>query len=266
MSPDLSPITESDVCEIVRILGEVAAMEPSPDRQRNYLMSELGKLVGTDTWVWGVSPMMDPGKQPVYIYHQTGGFDETRMARFLMAVEHPDCAPMTAPLAQAMIDAGGQVTRLIDQIVPKERFQNSPANPFWRKADIGPILISIRPLPGYGISVIGFYRSLDEPDFDEREARIAHIVLTEVPWLHEAGLPHLAALPTPTLPPRCRLILNQLVRGTSRKNIAAELDLSVQTVNGYLRKIFKHFGVHSQAELVARFSKGDGRDRDGQEC
>ncbi|HEY8990617.1 MAG TPA: LuxR C-terminal-related transcriptional regulator, partial [Luteolibacter sp.] len=259
-----SPLYEQDVRELVRILGEVAAMPPDPPRQREYLMNQLSALLGTDTWVWGAAPLLEPGKQPVYLYQHTGGFDEERMARYLLAVEHPDCGEMTAPLARALQAANGQVTRRIEQIVSVERFAGSPAKPLWDAADIGPILITLHPVAGYGISCIGFYRPRGAPAFSERDSRIAHILLGEVPLLHVAGMPHATAREIPRLPPRCRLILNLLVRGIPRKSIASELGLSPGTVHGYTRIIFGHFGVHSQAELIARFSEGDGRD-DGAE-
>ena len=43
------------------------------------------------------------------------------------------------------------------------------------------------------------------------------------------------------------------VRGTPRKEIAADLGLSLHTVNDHLKQIYRHFGVRSQVELVARF-------------
>ena len=254
-------LPETDVRHLVRILGEVAAMKPDPDARRIYLMNELAALLGTDTWVWGVAPLLDPGKQPVYLYHHTAGFDQNRMSRFLAAVEHPDCGEMTGPLAQAMISAGSQVTRNIEQIVSRERFANSPANPLWKAADIGPILITLRPVPGYGISCIGFYRPVGAPMFSERDSRIAHITLSEVPLLHEAGMPHASSRTLPKLPPRCRLIINQLVHGMSRKDIASHLGLSENTIHGYVKIIFKHFAVHTQSELITRFTCGDGQDR-----
>jgi len=253
-------LSEKDVRGIVRILGEVAAMEPSPDARRIYLMNGLARMLGTGTWVWGAAQLLEPGKQPVYIYQHTGGFDEERMSRFLIAVEHPDCGEMTAQLAQALISAGSRVTRSIEQIVTAERYARSPAKPAWEAAGIGPILITLRPIPSYGISCIGFYRPVDAPMFTDRDSRIAHIVLNEVPLLHEASMPHHSSRTVPQLPPRCRLIINQLFRGMSRKDIAKHLGLSVNTVHGYIKLIFKHFDVHSQAELIARFSQGDGRD------
>lgn len=35
---EISPLTEHDVCDIVSLLGEVAAMKPDPNAQRIYLM------------------------------------------------------------------------------------------------------------------------------------------------------------------------------------------------------------------------------------
>lgn len=257
---ETSPLSEQDVRDLVRILGDVAAMKPDPDARRVYLMNGLAALLGTDTWVWGVAPLLDPEKQPVYLFQNTGGMDEERMSRFLMAVEHPDTARMTAPLAEALISAGSQVTRHIEQIITRERFAQSPAHPLWQAAGIGPILITLRPIPGYGISCIGFYRSVDAPMFTGRDSRLAHIVLNEVPLLHETGMPHTSSRNLPQLPPRCRLVMHHLVRGQTRKTIATHLGLSEQTVNGYVKKIFSHFSVHSQAELLVRFTRGDGRD------
>lgn len=252
-------LEEKDVRALVRVLGETVAVEGA-NEQRSYLMRHLAEMLGADCWVWGVSPMLEPGKQPVYLFHQIGGFEGERMSRFLEAVEHPDTGQMTSPIIEAMLRSGSMVTRSRQQIIPDERFLASPAYPAWAAAGIGPLLIAIRPLPGYGISVIGFYRKVEAQAFSARETKIAHIVLTEVPWLHEAGLPHRAAATTPQLPPRCRLILNHLVRGRSRQEIANDLELSVQTVSGYIKQVYRHFGVHSQPELIARFTKGDGND------
>lgn len=102
---------------------------------------------------------------------------------------------------------------------------------------------------------------MDRPHFVEREARIAHIVLSEVPWLHFKAFPDRQSKEMTNLYPRHRTVLNCLCEGWSRKTIADHLGLSTNTVHGYSKVIFKHFGVHSQAELVARFSKGDGGDR-----
>jgi DNA-binding CsgD family transcriptional regulator len=249
-----------DVCALASLLGDTVGVK-GPNEQRAFLMRRAAELVKADCWVWGVSPLLEPGKQPVYVFHQTGGFNETRMARLLDAIEHPDTGAMTVPIIKAMLETSAQVTRARQQIIPDEQFLNSPANPFWSAANIGPLLLSIRPLPGFGISVIGFYRQLEAAPFTQRETRIAHILLTEVPWLHEAGLPHLTAASAPKLTPRCRMVLNHLIQGHTRPEIARVLGLSEQTVKGYINQVYHHFDVVDQEGLLKRFIQGDGRDR-----
>jgi len=256
-----SPVTEDDFLQVVRVLADIATMEGSLDDKRVRLMGEIASIIGADSWVWAFSPLLEPGAQPVYLVQNRGGFDEERISRLLMAIEHPDSGEMTAPFARAMMECGGHVTRIRQHIVPDERYFSSPALPFWRDANVGPLMLSARPLMGKGTSICAFYRVVAAPEFTPREARIAHIVLTGVPWLHEESTPHPQAHGIPRLPPRCRLILNQLVHGRSRKEIAADLDLSLHTVNDYIKQIFRHFGVHSQTQLVARLRSGDGGDQ-----
>lgn len=50
---------------------------------------------------------------------------------------------------------------------------------------------------------------------------------------------------------QCR-VFHLLVRGTKEKNIARMLGLSPHTVHNHVRAIFRQFGVHSRAELLAR--------------
>ena len=92
-------------------------------------------------------------------------------------------------------------------------------------------------------------------------AKIVHIVLSEVPWLHYHAYPDKPSQQLTGLYPRHRTVLNCMCEGWSRKKIAEHLGLTTNTIHGYSKVIFKHFGVHSQAELLARFTLGDGGDR-----
>jgi DNA-binding NarL/FixJ family response regulator len=57
------------------------------------------------------------------------------------------------------------------------------------------------------------------------------------------------------LPPRVRQTLSLLLNGDSEKEIARELRLSQHTVHVYVKQIYKHYGVCSRAELLARWLK-----------
>jgi len=48
--------------------------------------------------------------------------------------------------------------------------------------------------------------------------------------------------------------LRGLTRGRSEKRLAAELRLSPHTVHDYIKVLYRHFGVQSRSELVARLA------------
>jgi DNA-binding CsgD family transcriptional regulator len=48
-------------------------------------------------------------------------------------------------------------------------------------------------------------------------------------------------------------VLRCVLDGDGDKQVAARLRISVYTVNQYVKLIFRHFGVRSRAELMARW-------------
>jgi DNA-binding CsgD family transcriptional regulator len=254
-----SPLTEEDVRSMVRLLGDVIALPGGFAEKRRHLMDGLCALIDATSWAWCMAEF-DPDKPPSFIGFEHGGWGEERFARYIEAMNHPDMEAVTRPSSVELKARGTQLTRTLRQMDPPGLLEKSDAGPLWAKADIGTLLISQRPMDGGGTSGVAVYRRLGEPDFDARESRIAHIVLSEVPWLHFQSFPDRPAREVSRLYPRHRTVMNLLCEGWSRKRIADHLNLSVHTVHGYAKTIFKHFGVHSQAELIARFTKGDGGD------
>ena len=58
--------------------------------------------------------------------------------------------------------------------------------------------------------------------------------------------------PALELSEREQAVLQQLVRGLSYKQVAAELTLSIDTVRTYIRRIYRKLQVHNVSEAVAR--------------
>ena len=67
-----------------------------------------------------------------------------------------------------------------------------------------------------------------------------------------------ATLKRAPLTPRERDVVSLLVAGSSTRDIASRTDLTVSTVNTYLKRIFSKLGVHSRVELVARMEGTEG--------
>lgn len=55
------------------------------------------------------------------------------------------------------------------------------------------------------------------------------------------------------LAPLARRVLRCFLEGDTDKQVAQRLGLTRHTVNGYAKVIFRHFGVGSRAELLARW-------------
>lgn len=90
---------------------------------------------------------------------------------------------------------------------------------------------------------------------------MAHILLSELPWLHDEGWPQDRGASIPRLSPRLRIVLNLLLDGRTRKEMASSLSLSEHTIAQYQKAIYSHFGVNSQTTLLRRFQMGDGGHR-----
>jgi DNA-binding CsgD family transcriptional regulator len=88
----------------------------------------------------------------------------------------------------------------------------------------------------------------DGPPFSEREARMARWIAGEFPWQPE-GVPVVKSGFTR----RERLVIDLLLQSHSRKEIAKRLGITVNTVQGYIKEIYRRFGVHSHAELLRHY-------------
>lgn len=260
MLPEEPPLPESDVRAIVRLLGEVIASRGDLRECRRLLMDGLCRIVNANSWAWCMAEF-DPEKPPSFIGFEFGGFDEERFGRYVEAMNHPGHGVITHRSSVELKEKGIHLTRTLRQIDPEGVFENSPIYQAWAGADIGALILSQKPMQAGGVSGVAVYRSVGEPQFDARESRIVHIVLSEVPWLHFNAFPDQASQNITRLQPRHRTILNLLCEGWSRKKIATHLGISENTVHGYVKEIFRHFGVNSQPQLIARFTKGDGGDR-----
>lgn len=246
---------------MVRLLGDVAASRGNHASKKQMLMKGLCRLVGADFWIWALVVSYKSSELPVFVNAYNGGFRPTQLVRFLKVLDHPDMKKLNAPFTAEMAKRKTHLTRLRQQVDPTGLFARLPVYRLWEDVGIGPILFSFRPIEGNMISGVTLYRRFDKPLFTAREARIAHILLTEIPWLHTLGWVKGEASRIPGLTSRQRAVLNSLIQGMNRKEIAAGLAISEHTVNDHVKVIYRFFRVNSQAQLINRFFRGDGGDK-----
>lgn len=254
-------LCESDVRAMVRLIGEVVASRQDHATMKRQLMDGLCHLIDADAWIWMLGRQVQPGEQPIYLSMAHGGFSEERYSRLLQAAAHPDMAWLSETMIRDMLMKGAHVTRRRQQLANEEEFLTTGVSERLCAANIGPFILALRPIADRSVSTMGLYRRMNQPAFTGRETKIAHIVLSEVPWLHEEGWPEDRGAKVHGLSPRRLLVLNLLLEGRTRKDIAATLSLTENTVATYQKSIYQHFAVNSQASLMHRFRHGDGGDR-----
>ena len=108
--------------------------------------------------------------------------------------------------------------------------------------------VAIMP-PGY-VNGFGFLRAPGKPAFTQREVNIVHFVHTELARQWRRADP----LDVHLLPTRQRETLDRIRRGESRKTIAENMSVSVNTVHSYEKALFERAAVSSRGELLASLS------------
>jgi DNA-binding CsgD family transcriptional regulator len=255
-------LTEEDVRSMVRLVGEAASLDAGQVQKRRLLMNGLAKLVNADVWVWTISrPTDDDGRvMTMGMIHE--GLSEEDYAKLINAETDPSLPPPHGPALMEEFLKGNHVTRGRQQIMDDDEWYKHPHTKHHLEGWMENYIFSIYPLgdPPTLFSGIGLLRRWGSEPFTARENRIAHIVTSEVPWLHSDAVPATQGEGIQSLPPRFRKVLPLLMEGHTRKRIAEILNLSQHTIADYVKQTYKHFNLNSRNALMRHFMTGDGGD------
>ncbi|HEY0007397.1 MAG TPA: LuxR C-terminal-related transcriptional regulator [Tepidisphaeraceae bacterium] len=249
MSSAVHPLDHPDVAAVVRLLGALAgSTAPLTDRRR-HLMSGLATLVGADVWLWAISRGMADGT-PGPLWTADGGFADTAeqtqiwglSARTDITVAMNEF--VTGPHHQTYVYDPARLSPASRRLM-EESLQRTP---------LSHLLFSVYPMGDGVASGIGLHRRKNRPPYTPREAKIVHLVISQIDWLHRAGTDVPANTPSiQHLSPRQREVLIYLLYGEGRKQIAQRMTLSEHTINDHVKALHKHFHVNSSGELLAKF-------------
>jgi len=207
---DLNAVDETDMRTIVRLLGETAALRGGLLAKKCYILDGLCNLVGAHEWRWAIFQTPKP---------EAGELCTTALSHKLESSDHFTDTCHLEPL----------------ELLPPSR--SGPG-----------IILSSRSLDKDETSRIALHRQEPGAPYTLREVRLASLVLDDIPWLHFREQTRQS--PRPKLSPRLQHILDLLLLGLSRKEISALLGISKGTVGGYVRELYAHFRVNSQAEFM----------------
>tara|TARA_E500000318_G_scaffold7140_1_gene6767 strand:+ start:358 stop:1200 length:843 start_codon:yes stop_codon:yes gene_type:complete len=253
------PIAADDVRAVVALLGRISDMPGTSVEKKLALMDGLCELLGVDAWLWVVS-RFDPGSPPMAMHLHHGGLTERQLGLVFEASQdtaHPP--PEDEPFARDL-SAGVPFTRRREDWVPDGLWRGEHHRRYRDRIGIDEFVYGVYPIAGNLFSAIGLHRALGKPGFSVRERQLLHIVITEIPWLHRAGLPEteLDGLEdygrgVMDLSPRLRTVFGLLIQGWKRPKIAEQLGISENTAKTHIRDVYRHFGVADHVALLRRF-------------
>ena len=241
---------------VMRLLADVAALKGDPSAQRQHLIDELNALFHTRCGQFFAADGLAPGR-PRSIRHQV-----------LCRDPHPAFLRAAADLGQ---DLREETDPYCDHVI------HEPATVQWwsrarvqAPADAGRkyaatlaledaagvtdgAVVAYRCGPGNERLVgVSLHRIRGEGNLRPLDHALLRFALREMRDLARRG--HLPLdPPTPELPPRLAQVLERLLRGDGIKQVARELRLSVWTVREHVQRLYRHFGVNTREELMAKF-------------
>ena len=242
---------------MIRLLGDTASIEGNHAEKKRFLMDGLCKLLEVDTWVWALGKRIEKAAPQCFLSILHEGFSPERFAAINLALENKEMGQVTEDFYAKIEATSRPLTLTRAEADPEQIGSQEDIKELWDNADVGSLIISGYPVEPGSVSFVGFYRRLADSEFTQREKQIAHIVLSEVPWLHLSGWPNDYGQTVPSLSPRQRSVLNLLLDGHPRKEIADLLSIAENTVSGYTREVYRHFGVSSHPQLMRKFLKAE---------
>lgn len=253
-------LSSTDIQSVIRALSEAAAIDRDPRARKQALADRVANLLDADRWIWLVSRYRDTDAQMMCVSILHRGYDERDLALFMESASDPTAPVLDHPQIAALCREGQHFTRRRHELVPDAQWRTSRHYQLYRQPmGLDEYLYSIRPMPNGLLSGVGFHRNNGRPAFDDRQALLAHTIFSATDALHTMDLPDQRLSDILDLPPRIRTTFGLLIEGYPRKRIARHLGVSPNTVAEYASRVYRHFGVKGQRELMLRFRTGDTR-------
>jgi DNA-binding CsgD family transcriptional regulator len=249
-------ITFAELRRILRLANDLRDLPQGSLEQRRCALNGLCDLVGAQIGLWLELTMAGAGRILVSGAVDLGwGSDGERRAYLSYLDAQPrSIDPTHAPLA-CLLRLGPFTTTRRQVLADRQWYGSEHVQEFRRAGGVDDFMyggqLSADGVHAHGMSV---HRPWGDRPFSERERRMVETFQAETSWLYQTPdkLKHVPPA-LDDLAPRLRDVLLRLLRGLAEKQVAADLQISQNTVHDYVKELHRRFGVNSRAELLARF-------------
>lgn len=250
----------ADELAILRLVNECRELGDDAAAWQGHLIA--GLLARTGGLIVGVGPAPPPragmvGVVPDWVAHHWSGGWPSPAVRDRLVRATGDVDMIRAHPAVAAFHARPEPTlTLTRRELADDRTWDRSAfvNDRLRADGMDEGLVARAPVPVVGCQyLVTVVRAKGERPFEPAAGRLTATVLRELtPHLGRALL--LTTQPNRHgLPPRTRLVLDCLLDGDSEKEAALRLGLRPASVHDHVKRLYRHFGVGSRAQLLAYF-------------
>jgi len=241
----------SDVRRVFRLVGEIREIGADPERWRPHMVQALRRLANADVVVSSEIHFRKIKTTGVMKVFDLGWGSDPEGQAWKIHTEREDERPenfwlaaMTSDKATTADDAGGDEEELVP-VKPTEKVRGGRY-----------LIVSQYALPHAGVvDQLGLHRAWDEKPFTTADHKLVRLFHVELGRLWKRDAIRRAKDPATALPPRLTQTLNELLSGSSEKQIALRLELSRHTIHNYVKALHQRFGVSSRGELLARVGK-----------
>ncbi len=240
-----------DVRAVFRLVSDIHEMGEDPQRWRPRVVVGLRRLLKADIVVSSEVHFRRTDKPGVMRVVDIGWFSDPDGGVSRIHTERDDERPETfwlsgaAEITNASSKNDSTPRDLLVPIKPVEKFH--PGRNF---------ILSQYPLPhAAAVDQLGLHRMWGSETFTPAQQKLARLFHVELGRLWRRDVIRRARKPGTDLPPRLAQTLDELLAGSSEKEIATRLGLSPHTIHNYVKALHQRFGVSSRGELLARARK-----------
>jgi DNA-binding CsgD family transcriptional regulator len=241
------------------LVGECRELGDDPRMWRQHCFAGLAKLIGADLVAGGELADVRTGKQRDLGNVSWGwehGFNPEGWKRALeLLATDPNYSTQMVEYARRLVKEGEVVLRGTDLVDQREFLLGNEYQEVYRTIGTRHVLFCTRFIPGAPNDTDGavFFRAEGRPDFSVRDTVIVREAYAFIAPMVGCALARFTEPSPGDLAPRVREVLKCLLQGDGDKQIATRLGISPYTVNVHTKVIYRHFGVRSRAELLARW-------------
>lgn len=237
----------------LRLALELRDLPQGSEAQRRHALEGMAALVGAQVGVWARADGITTGRMSFHREIDFGWSSDSERRVFLEYTEtapYQSLDPSISALARQTTSAMGTFTR--EQLLDDRTWYGSEhVQRFRHPARVDSFLYGIYAPGGDTAAGFSLHRTWGDRAFSERERRLVDVLHRACAFLHAP--PERSPAILQGLSPRLRDTLRGLAGGRSEKQLAAELKLSPHTVHDYVKALYRHFGVQSRSELLARY-------------